>query len=120
MYSHGSLSQVTRANFVESELAVAVMTIDPAWGFQEGIETAQLILRSLCNTQYCNQLRGDEIDHAIGIRHLKKIHGGKPGVRNRVRFGSHSQVIEENTQHCTSTRQLCTYMDNRLMRRLAD
>lgn len=43
VYSHGSLSQVTRANFVQSELAVAVITIDPAWGFQEGIETAQLI-----------------------------------------------------------------------------
>lgn len=43
MYSHGSLSQVTRANFVESELAVAVIAIDPAWGFQEGIETTQLI-----------------------------------------------------------------------------
>lgn len=43
VYSHGSLSQVTRANFVESELAVAVIAIDPAWGFQEGIETTQLI-----------------------------------------------------------------------------
>lgn len=33
MYSHGSLSQVTGANFVESELVVAVIAIDPAWGF---------------------------------------------------------------------------------------
>lgn len=29
VYSHGSLSQVTRANFVESDLAVAVISVDP-------------------------------------------------------------------------------------------
>ena len=28
--------------FLESELAVAVITIDPAWGFQKGIEITQL------------------------------------------------------------------------------
>lgn len=73
MYSHGSLSQVTRANFVESKLAVAVITIDPAWGFfKKESKQRSLFLRRLCNTQYCNQLQGDEIDHEIGIRHLKK------------------------------------------------
>lgn len=44
VYSHGSLLQITGASFffLESELAVAVITIDPAWGFQKGIEITQL------------------------------------------------------------------------------
>lgn len=102
---------------MESELAVAVITIDPAWGFQEGIETTQLICVMLCNTQYCNQLRGDEIDHEIGIRHLKNLHGGKPGVYNRVRVGSHSH---SSWSEYGALYQTTVYMDNRLMRRLAD
>lgn len=69
VYSHGSLSQVTRANFVESDLAVAVISVDPAWGFQKERKQRSCV-RILCNTQYCNQLREDEVDHEIGIRHL--------------------------------------------------
>lgn len=69
VYSHGSLSQVTRANFVESDLAVAVISVDPAWGFQKESKQRSCV-RILCNTQYCSQLREDEDDHEIGIRHL--------------------------------------------------
>lgn len=31
---------LTRANFVESELAVAVITVDPAWGFRRNRNNA--------------------------------------------------------------------------------
>lgn len=69
VYSHRSLSQVNRANFLESELAVAVITVDPAWSVQKESKQRSC-LRMLCNTQYCNQLREDKVDHEIGIRHL--------------------------------------------------
>lgn len=62
--------------FVESELAVAVIAINAAWGFSRRNRDNAAYLRRLCNTQYCNQLRGDEIDHEIGIRQLKNPHGG--------------------------------------------